>query len=140
MKKTFLLWITLSLATACWCQGTLGITLPKEHYLKKSKNQKTTGWVLLAGGTALSITGLVLGDGKEGRMNYDGFSEKFRTSMSLFAGGVVMNLLSIPFFVSSTKNARTAATISVQEQKIAFAHHKVLKISTQPSVTLKVPL
>lgn len=140
MRKIFLLLACWSLATCCFCQGTLDITYPKEYYLKKSKSQKTTGWVLLASGTALSMAGLLLDNGEDGRGDYDGFSPRFKNSLSLFGSGVVTNLLSIPFFASSARNARTAATISINEQKIAFVHHQGLKIRTQPSVTLRIPL
>ncbi len=33
--------------------------LSKEDYSQKSKNQKTTGWILLASGTTMAVAGLI---------------------------------------------------------------------------------
>lgn len=41
-------------------QNNLSPSLTKQDYLKKSKNQRTTGFIFLAGGTVLSATGFAM--------------------------------------------------------------------------------
>jgi len=65
MKKIILYTLLLVFPVAAFCQSTPN-DLPtiKTDYLKKSKNQKTAAWVLLAGGFALSTTSVLLASPK----------------------------------------------------------------------------
>ena len=110
--------------------------LSKEDYLQKSKNQKTTGWILLAGGTTIAVAGLV-------SMNNQDFwssdNSSYDASGFLFLGGLAVDLASIPFFISSAKNARKAATISFNYQKTYFPQHNNFTAKAQPAITLRIP-
>ena len=95
-------------------------SLLKEDYLQKSKSQKTTGWVLLAGGTTLAVVGAIIFSDSD-----DWWSSDLDTGGFLMLGGVAVDLASIPFFISSAKNARKAATISFNYQKMYFPQQHI---------------
>lgn len=100
---------------------TLGITvsgqqpepvnkMTRQDYLQKSKNQKTTGWILLGGGTAMAVVGAIV-FGQSDWLSED--DPNTDLGGFLFVGGIVADLVSIPFFISSSSNARKAAAISL---------------------------
>ena len=62
MKSVFLLIICLSLLNCIFSQ-----TKAKEYFLQRSKNQKTTAWILLGAGVTAIITGVIVDNAlKEG--------------------------------------------------------------------------
>ena len=76
-------------------------------YLKKSRRQKTTGWILLGTGTALIITGIVAA------YSVDDDPISSAVSLVFLSGpGVVTSLISIPFFVASKRSKRRAMAAS----------------------------
>jgi len=135
MKK-MIFFLTASLITLSSFSQTLNSTLSKDDYLQKSKNQNTTGWVLLAGGTTMAVVGLASFSD-----SYDYGSD---TSTDIFGfmilGGILADLVSIPFFISSAKNARMAASISFKPQKILLAQHNNFTAKPQVSLTLRIGL
>ena len=76
--------------------------LTKDYYLKKSKTQKAVAWILLSGGTALAVGGAI------SFVHNDLYGSNSATDISGFVmlGGVVSDIVSIPFFLSSAKNKR----------------------------------
>lgn len=136
MKKLIFL-IVLSILTVNSFSQTQNFNLSKEDYLQKSKNQKTVGWVLLAGGTTMAVVGIIVGNDSN---MFDNNSSDFETGAGLLVVGLVADLVSIPFFISSSSNARKAATISFGVQKIYSPQNNVLITKTQPSITLKIGL
>jgi hypothetical protein len=112
-------------------------SLSKEDYLQKSKNQKKTGWILLGGGTAIAVAGTI------SMSNQDFWSSDnsgYDTAGYLMLGGLAVGLASIPFFISSAKNANKAATISFNYQKTYFSKHDIFVAKMQPAITIKIPL
>ena len=112
-------------------------SLSKEDYLQKSKNQKKTGWILLGGGTAIAVVGSI------SLSNQDFWSSDdsgYDTAAILVLGGLATGLVSIPFFISSAKNARKAATISFNYQKMYFPQQHTFVAKPQPVITLRIPL
>lgn len=72
-------------------------SLSKSDYLLKSKNQKTVAWVLLGGGTALFVAGVLIGsDTDEGEW----FGDNLEKGAIVAAVGAGALLGSIPFFIS----------------------------------------
>jgi len=110
-------------------QKTTSPTLTKQDYLKKSKSQKTAGWILLGGGAAL-LTYAATGD-----ISLDGLS-------TIVVLGGVATLASIPFLISSAKNKKKASAATVlfkmetapQLRKYGFTNRSV------PSLSLKISL
>jgi len=136
MKKLILL-IILSLLTINLFSQTQNLKLSKDDYLQKSKNQKTTGWVLLAGGTTMAVVGIIIGNNSN---LFDNNNSDFEIGAGLLIVGLATDLVSIPFFISSSSNARKAATISFNFQKIYLPQHNVIVAKTQPSITLRIGL
>jgi hypothetical protein len=110
----------------------------KQGYLQKSKNQKTVGWVLLGVGTAMLVTGILVGSSAEPGEGIMETSTGEDIGIALLVGGLVTDLISIPFFISSANNARKAATLSFNNQKIPVPRVHSIAAKTQPSVTLKI--
>lgn len=113
----------------------------KDYYLKKSKTQKTVGWVMLGGGVVMTTTGLIIASNQinEDPFEYT-FGNKGTGSAIVTDAGIGISLGSIPFFISSAKNARKAATISFNNQKILFPQQNSFVSKTQPTLTLKIIL
>ncbi len=59
MKRTLFSLLCMAIVVHSFCQAKAP-NLLKEDYLKKSKNQKTTGIILLAGRLTVAGTGLVI--------------------------------------------------------------------------------
>lgn len=138
MKKVLLgVVITLSGISISAQQTEPGKQLTKQEYLDKSKRQKTTGWVLIAGGTAMAVTGAIIFEQSDFLSEDDPETD---LGGVLFAVGLVADLASIPFFISSGKNARKAATISFKNQKVLFLPQHVFIKKNQPAITLIVHL
>ena len=112
--------------------------LVKQDYLLKSKNQKTVGWVLLGSGAAMFFTGIIVGSSNSSDNPNEWFGPNFETGATILLGGIVAGLASIPFFISSASNARKAAIISFNNQKILLPQYGRTAVITQPSVMLKI--
>src|SRR5215216_2645156 len=69
----------LCFAVSSFCQTKMNAGVSKDHYLLKSRKQKTTAWVLLAGGAALITTGLLIPEGEvTGFTVYPDFADKHK--------------------------------------------------------------
>ena len=130
MKRLIFCWVILSLMTDLFGQTP---THDQSYYLTKSKNQQKTGWILLAGGTAMVAIGVITGNAQTGSDDYSIPD----SSGFLIVGGILVDLISIPLFVSSAKNARTAATLSFGNQPFPNQH---LGSGVQFQPSLKVTL
>ncbi len=113
MKKIVFFLTLLFLAVKPFSQTP---ALSKDHYLKKSKTQKTIGWVLLGGGGAATIIGLTFASNNV----FENIGKDEHPEEALFYTGIAMMGVSIPFFISSAKNARKSATISFNNQRVLF--------------------
>lgn len=102
--------------------------LTKDDYLRKSKSQKTFAWILLGGGAGLAIAGLSLSDT---------YASDAGTWMAV--GGGVLVAASIPLFISSSKNARKAEsmTVAIGSQPIYLARLNSLALKKQPAIMLR---
>lgn len=135
MKKIFLL-LTISLFTLSLFSQTINPTLTKDYYLQKSRKQNKTASILLAGGTLMAVLGAL-----SFNTSYDsGSHSSTDTSGFILLGGVLADLISIPFFISSAKNARMAASISFEPQKLVFSKRNIFIEKPQLSFTLRIGL
>lgn len=115
--------------------------MTKQDYLEKSKQQKTTAWILLGGGAAVTTAGFII------------FSENFcplgcsksennsanAGGIMILAGGVSM-LASFPVFISSGNNARKAAELSFKYQPMNMPRYTGAIPRAYPSLTLTIPI
>jgi hypothetical protein len=135
MKKIIVPVLLLILSTTSFGQQTNpSQPVTREDFLIKSKKQKTTGWVLLAGGTGLIGAGLLIGNSKESSFDDATFG------VVLGGIGFLSVLGSIPAFIASGKTKRKGMSLSFKNetvpyiQKTGFVRHSV------PSLTLKISL
>jgi uncharacterized membrane protein len=134
MKKTITFLMLLLFTVNAFSQTIPNNEFSKEYYLKKSKNQKTTGWILLSGGTLMTVVGVI------------GFSDSWYSSSNsttdaygfIMLGGVISGLGSIPFFIMSGNNARKAATISLINQPVFSPMQGSLVLNSQPALSVKI--
>jgi hypothetical protein len=135
MKKTFIFPVLLLFTVNAFSQAIPSNEFSKEYYLQKSKSQKSTGWILLGGGAALAIIGLI---GFSSTFDIWDSSSESDSYGYLMLGGSVISLASIPMFISSGKNNRKAATISLNNQSILVPKQGSLVQNSQPSLSLKI--
>lgn len=113
----------------------------RDYYLTKSKNQKTMGWIMLAGGAGLVIAGIAVGNSDNNNdPNELDFGPNFDAGLWLLGGGLAVGAGSIPFFISSSNNARKAASISIINQKILIPKGAALSARTQPAISIRIAL
>ena len=98
------------------------------YYLKKSKKQKTIGWVLLGAGVTLTIVGAQ-------QVANDIFSESSGGEVSMLIGNL-STIASIPLFLSAAKH-RGRAEILLRSQNIPVTRTSGTRLL---SVGVAIPL
>ncbi len=141
MKKIVFSLTLLLFVAKSFSQST---ALSKDYYLKKSKNKKTVGWLMLGGGVAMTTIGIIIASGQTNdRLNdpfgVDPFSGNEGAAIVAVAG-LASALGSIPFFINSAKNARKAAKVSFSTPKLLLPQQNTLAFKIQPTLSLKIGL
>ncbi|PWA07395.1 hypothetical protein [Flavobacterium psychrotolerans] len=132
MRKIFFTLTLLLFTLRIFGQAIPNTEFSKDYYLQKSKNKKTTGWILLASGAVMTVVGVV------GFSNSDFLDDSSDRYGYLMLGGPVISLGSIPFFISYGNNARKAATLAVTNQPIYIPRQGSLVLNSQPSLSFKI--
>ena len=153
MKKIILYTLLLLFSVAAFCQSTPNdIPTVKTDYLKKSKNQKTTAWVLLGGGFALTMTSALMaapkvsedvGNAFVGIFSAEPAPENNYTAENiLLITGTASMLASIPFFIASKKNKRKAIDMSanIKMENARMIQNQSFVQTSYPSIALKIKL
>ena len=104
--------------------------ISKQGLLEKSKKQKTTAWILLAGGAGLELIGALWA------------SSNFESSGPdvLFVTGALSMLGSIPLFIASSKNKKKAMGLSFKNERLPQLITNSHNNHSLPSLILKVSL
>mgnify|MGYP003585762110 CR=1 FL=1 len=76
------------------------------NYMKKSKNQKTIGWIMVGAGTALIIAGAVT-NSSSSDIGWESLNKDINQGI-LIASGSLVGIGSIPLFLASSKNRKKA--------------------------------
>jgi hypothetical protein len=155
MKKlTTLLLLSLLFFNCISQQTNPSPSLTKQDYLKKSKKEKTTAWILAGGGLAMSAVTLTIAANQSAdatnnflatllslaENNGTTVTHDFSVLGVLFYIGAAGTIASIPMFVSSSKDKRKAMSMSFSNQALpqicdnSFVHHAI------PSIKLKISL
>jgi hypothetical protein len=153
MKKIILYTLLLVFSIAAFCQSTpKEVPAVKTDYLKKSKNQKTTAWVLLGGGFALTTVSVVMASAKvtedyvnviAGVFSSEPVPENNYTAENiLLITGTASMLASIPFFIASKKNKRKAMGMSanIKMENIRIIQKQSFVQTSYPAIVLKIKL
>ena len=126
MKQLIVCVLALLLAINSFCQ---------KDYLKKSKNQKTTAWVLLGGGAALIGAGYLI-DFTAGPGSFDDLAKRG----AVVTVGAISSIVSIPFFIASGKNKRRARATAYLKIDTAPAILGSRKFTLFPAPSIKITL
>lgn len=132
VRSTILL-VLLILYIAAWGQQT-NITIPeitKAEYLKKSKHQKRTAWILLVTGSLAVISATI-----EVNPNYGESANR----PLLFIGGLVMVGASVPTFTASARSKRRGMRLSFKNNIVPQLPNNNLSYSSVPTISLKIGL
>lgn len=103
----------------------------KEYFIAKSKKQKAVAWTLLGTGAAAIISGAIIDNSNKGE-------EQSYTGGFMEIGGVICTLTSIPFFISSHRNKKRAATLTMNSQKILLPLNNSFVLKTRPALALRI--
>lgn len=138
MKKISLFFISLLFIINSFSQTQ---TNSKEYYQLKSKHQKTTAWIMLGGGGALFIASGLVGahvfaDLFSGDFNKANNNVAVAGAFGIIGAGSMLG--SIPFFISSGKNARKAASISFMNERILIPQQNTIAYKVLPAISLKI--
>lgn len=107
-----------------------------EYYRQKSKNQKKTAWILLGAGTVMAVGG---GIGFNRSWNLPEHYTETDIFGFIMLAGIVSDLVSIPVFISSGRNARRASRVSVSTQLIDFPRVNNSYVEPHPAISIKIP-
>ncbi len=110
----------------------------KDYYLQKSKKQKTTGLVVLCTGLGIALAGGIVYIIHE--HNSDGWLDFDFTGAYIAAGGGAVSLASIPFFISSSKNKKKAASVTLNKTPVLFLQQDGVVSKMHPTISLKIGL
>lgn len=133
MKKIIIYAMLLFLTTNAFSQQiNPSRPLTRQDYLKKSKNQKTTAWVLLGGGTAVAVGAPILA------VSSDWSKPSTPYEVAIYIGCASM-LGSIPLFIASKRNKRKAmnASTSFEIRQIPVLTNTELTLHSTPTLSLK---
>jgi hypothetical protein len=143
MKKISIL-IVLTAVTICsFSQVTDEPVKPltKMDYLRKSKSQRTTGFVLLGSGVALDIIGLATIPKNVTLFHPDpSVKHKANTAGWLLIAGTATMLASVPFFVSAQVNKKKVVGLTINTQQIQQLNKNSLQSINYPALTMRVRL
>jgi hypothetical protein len=131
MKKISLLFLLIAFSFASFSQKA---SLTKDEYLTKSKNQKTTAWILASGGAALIAIGLAVGNGKEASFDQAG------AGVIVGGLGVVSIIGSIPLFIASGKNKKRGMAMAFKNEPLFFPKKGSFTKLSCPSLTIRIGL
>jgi hypothetical protein len=145
MKKIFIFCLLLAFTINAFSQADTAAsnTSIKTDYLRKSKNQKTTAWVLLGGGVALMATGILVAAiyaPEEVIMTAASGEEATVKGVGLFLVGGIASLASIPFFIASGNNKHKALSVSFKNESAPQLRKNTLVSLPVPSIRLVVNL
>lgn len=113
MKKICISLLALCLAWQVAAQEQPALK-DRDYYLTKSRNQKTTGWILAGAGVAMMLGGVAMAESTNDWADFDG--------VFVMLAGIPVSLSSIPFFISSGNNkAKAAAMVGPGLQTIQFS-------------------
>lgn len=140
MKKVITLLALLIISMNLYSQKTTELMSSKDYYLQKSKNQFTTGWVLLGTGTTMAVVGVIGFDKNFVIFGEGGNAKKADTYGYIMLAGLVMDIVSIPVLISASKNKKKSARIVISNQIIYQPQANLMAFQKQtiPSLTLKI--
>ena len=107
------------------------------YYFDKFESQKTTAWILLGAGAAVTTTGYIIFISQLNKS----ITGNTDAAESLIIGGAASMLASIPFFISSSHNMQKEIRFSISPKM--EQNDKPIQLYAgkyQPAISLKIIL
>lgn len=116
----------------------------RDSLLEKSRKRKTAAWVLLGGGSALALTGVIVETRKvEGEL-LSIFEADLKSNSDageiLLIGGLASMAGSIPLFIASHKKADKAIYMKATVNTISIPVKQSQVLFTQAAISLNISL
>lgn len=106
------------IALVLYSQETPVTNMNTHFYHEKSRRQKKTGYILLAGGTALIFIGVTELSHDISLTTSSGDSSDSQAYAVMAITGLAMDIASIGFFISAGKNKQKGLSLQVSSQGI----------------------
>jgi hypothetical protein len=117
------------------------LSLTREYYLRKSRNQKTTGIVLGVGGIVLASVGVGIAvNNFKGLFDPNDPPKNEKLGDVLGYTGVGLVVASVPFLISGAMNRKKAFTLLLKSSTTTKIHKGNFINSFSPSITLEIGL
>lgn len=141
-KKLVLTLLMGMLMTQAFSQAT-GTMPTKPVYLQKYQHRKAAAWMLLCGGTVMTIVGSAT---YEMDFHICLFSNDCQfppppdntLASALMLTGLSAMIGSIPFFISANHQKKIAASLSIDNQSLKMFYQNTLLSRSQPVLKLKI--
>lgn len=142
LKKLVLTLLMGMLMTQAFSQA-VGTLPTKTDYLQKYQHRKAAAWMLLCGGTVMTIVG---GATYQIDWHFCLFSDECHLppppdnslSNALIYTGLGAMVGSIPLFISAHHQKRIAASLSIDNQSVKTFYQNTLVSRSQPVLKLKI--
>jgi hypothetical protein len=142
MKKIATLILLLIISMEAFTQSNVTVpVLTKAGLLQKSKNQSTTGWVLLGGGAGLTIAGaIVITSAVSDDLFNDSnsYNSKTNTGTVLIVAGLAAMGGSIPLLISAHRNHKKAMALSIINENMQIIQKGKWAYQPYPAISLKI--
>jgi hypothetical protein len=134
MRYTFCLALLFLAGVSLFGQQTTVAQLSlKEQYLRKSKNKKRTGWILLGTGVALMGSGTIFAV-----ENQSGYAPLL--GIAVAGAGLGLSIGSVFPFLAAGRYKRKATTLSFHLEKAIEPFPRSFGQTSFPAVKLKITL
>lgn len=149
MKKTIACFILISLSATSFCQRMKPSERMRisDDYMIKSQHLRTTAWVMLGGGLAMTAGGIVLIATDNNTNNNGYYSDNTLTTQQvvgvvLVYAGVLSSLGSIPLFIVSRVMYKRAIRVSgfLQMEKVPPVQISGIPVQAFPALGIKIGL
>lgn len=117
-----------------FCLQTGNPFVSKDYFTQRSKNQNTTGWILLAGGSAIVVGGLI-GFGNSWDSGSNASTDIYGF---IVLGRIVADFVSIPFFICAGPNRRISASLNLTNELNLLPKQNSIGQASIPSLHLKI--
>lgn len=106
----------------------------KEYFMQLSKKNRTAAWVLLGVGTAMMIGGAAAFDS-----SWDsGSASETDISGFIVLGGLIADVVSIPFFITAAKHKKRAMALSAGSQLVPVHPNPANLFHAQANITIRI--